>query len=72
MDDDTNYTVFTLKLIETYGWDFTPEDVLEGWMGWIPMLSTCTAERVAYRNAAGLLPPFTAVYQNPYRERIGA
>lgn len=37
------------------------------------MLSTCTAERAAYRNAAaGMLPPFTAVYQNPYRERIGA
>ena len=73
VDDDTNYTVFTLKLLERYGRDFTPEDVLEGWMSWLPMLATCTAERVAYRNAAaGLLPPFTAVYQNPYRERIGA
>ena len=73
VDDDTNYTVFTLKLIENYGRNFTPDDVLEGWMSWIPMLSTCTAERVAYRNAAsGLLPPETASYQNPYRERIGA
>ncbi len=73
VDDDTNYTVFTLKLIENYGRNFTPDNVLEGWMGWIPMLSTCTAERVAYRNAAaGMLPPSTAVYQNPYRERIGA
>ncbi len=73
VDDDTNYTVFTLKLIETYGKNFTPDDVLEGWMAWIPMLSTCTAERVAYRNAAtGMLPPETALYQNPYRERIGA
>ena len=73
VDDDTNYTVFTLKLIGNYGRDFTPDDVLEGWIGWIPMLSTCTAERAAYRSAAaGMLSPFTAVYQNPYRERIGA
>ena len=41
--------------------------------GWLPYLSTCTAERVAYRNAAaGLLPPETASYKNPYREWIGA
>lgn len=73
IDDDTNYTVFTLKLIETYGRNFTPDDVLEGWLAWIPMFSTCTAERVAYRNAAkGMLAPDTAIYQNPYRERIGA
>ena len=37
------------------------------------MNATCTAERVAYRNAAmGLLPPETATYKNPYREWIGA
>ena len=72
-DDDTNYTVFTLKLLETYGLDFTCDNVIEAWMMWIPMLATCTAERVAYRNAAsGLLPPETALYKNPYREWIGA
>ncbi len=72
-DDDTDYTVFALKLVETYGRDFTPANVLEGWLRWIPVFSTCTAERVAYRNALlGLLPPDTAAYENPYREFIGA
>jgi len=73
IDDDTNYTVFALKLIQNYGKEFTADDVLEGWMNWIPYLATCTAERVAYRNAAmGLRAPETATYLNPYREWIGA
>lgn len=73
VDDDTNYTVFTLKLIETYGKDFCPNDVLEAWLSWIPMFCTFTAERAAYRNAAaGMLAPQTARYKNPYREWIGA
>jgi ADP-ribosylglycohydrolase len=73
VDDDTNYTAFALKLVETYGRDFRPQDVLEGWMSWIPFLSLCTAERVAYRNGAmGMAPPDTAGYKNPYREWIGA
>ncbi len=72
-DDDTNYTVLALKIVETYGKNFTSEDVLHGWLRWLPYLSTCTAERVAYRNAAmGLLPPETATFKNPYREWIGA
>ena len=73
VDDDTNYTVFTLKLIENYGLDFTANDVLESRMLWVPYLTICTAERVSYRNAAmGLLVPDTAVYKNPYRELVGA
>ena len=73
VDDDTNYTVFALKLAETYGKDFRPNDVLEAWLGWIPMFGTFTAERAAYRNAAaGMLAPKTAVFHNPYREWIGA
>lgn len=73
VDDDTNYTVFALKLVETYGRDFRPNDVLEGWLSWLPMFSTCTAERVAYRNAAaGMTAPATATHRNPYREWIGA
>lgn len=73
VDDDTNYTVFTMKLLENYGKDFRPNDVLEAWLCWLPMFSTCTAERIAYRNAAsGLFAPETANYLNPYREWIGA
>ncbi|MCL2080717.1 MAG: ADP-ribosylglycohydrolase family protein [Oscillospiraceae bacterium] len=71
VDDDTNYTVLALKLLEVYGRDFTPDDVLEAWLKWIPYLQTCTAERVAYRNAANGLA-HTATVKNPYREWIGA
>jgi ADP-ribosylglycohydrolase len=73
VDDDTNYTVLAMKLIDEYGEDFTPNDVLEAWLYWMPMFAACTAERMAYRNAAmGMYAPETAVYANPYREWIGA
>lgn len=73
VDDDTNYTVLALKILENYGRNFTPDDVAESWLYHLPMLSTCTAERVAYRNIANsIYPPKSAVYKNPYREWIGA
>lgn len=73
IDDDTNYTVLAMKLIDEYGIDFTPDDVLEAWLYWMPMFFACTAERVAYRNAAqGMYAPETATHANPYREWIGA
>lgn len=72
-DDDTTYTVLGLKMVETFGKDFTSEDALETWLRFLPIVTTCTAERYAYCNAAkGLLPPETAIYKNPYREFIGA
>lgn len=72
-DDDTNYTIIALKLIETYGRNFTSEDVAECWLANLPLLHTCTAERAAYRNLAALrLPHESAAYCNPYREWIGA
>ncbi|HJA93263.1 MAG TPA: ADP-ribosylglycohydrolase family protein [Candidatus Eisenbergiella merdipullorum] len=72
-DDDTNYTVLAMKIVENYGRNFRPNDVLEAWLTWMPMFSACTAERAAYRNAAmGICAPQTAEYKNPYREWIGA
>jgi ADP-ribosylglycohydrolase len=39
----------------------------------LPVLSTFTAERVAYVNSlSGIQPPKTALLRNPYREWIGA
>ena len=73
IDDDTNYTVLAMKVIDDYGFDFTSDNVLEAWCKWIPVFDTFTAERVAYRNyIIGLKPPETACYRNPYREMIGA
>lgn len=72
-DDDTTYTVLALKNVLYWGRNFTSYNVLETWLRFLPMVITCTAERIAFRNAAsGLLPPFTATHQNPYREYIGA
>lgn len=82
-DDDTNYTVTGLAIVSKHGGDFRPIDVGAFWAGNIPLLHTCTAERVAYRNlAAGLPVPdsdgdvagefSTATFRNPYREWIGA
>ena len=72
-DDDTNYTVMAQCMIDDYGIDFTPSQVLETWMKYQPKNAYCTAERVAYMNfLKSYLPPHTAVYKNPYREWIGA
>lgn len=72
-DDDTNYTLLALKLVETYGRDFTPDDAAESWLMNLPLLHLCTAERVAYINLAqSIYPPESASHRNPYREWIGA
>ena len=72
-DDDTNYTCLYQKLIEKYGRDFTSDNVCDIWQNRQPKTAYCTAERVAYMNMnKGLKPPFTAIFENPYREWIGA
>lgn len=72
-DDDTNYTVLYQEIIEKYGREFTPFDVSRAWIAYQSKNAYCTAERVAFRNfVAGYNPPDSAVYQNPFREWIGA
>lgn len=72
-DDDTNYTTTGLALLKKHGPAFTPLDVAQFWLNEIPILHTCTAERVAYRNLCLLIPPpASAAFRNPYREWIGA
>lgn len=72
-DDDTNYTMTGLAIMEQCGPQFTPEDVAKFWLGNLPIFHTFTAERVAYRNLANLVPPpESALYRNPFREWIGA
>lgn len=72
-DDDTNYVVLAQILIEKYGRDFTPRNVMELWVASQPMPSYYTAEKVALLNfIRGYQPPYSAIYQNPHREWIGA
>ena len=72
-DDDTNYVALAQVLIEKYGRGFEPKNVLDVWLEKQPLGSYFTAEKAALLNYAnGLQPPMSAVFQNPYREWIGA
>jgi ADP-ribosylglycohydrolase len=72
-DDDIDYTILGLHILETHGFGFGPREVAAEWLDRLPFAKTYTAERVAYRNLViGLRPPETATYRNPYREWIGA
>ena len=72
-DDDTNYVVLAQEILREYGRNFTPQDVSRAWVKYQGKEAYCTAERVAYCNfIKGYLPPDSAVFQNPYREWIGA
>ncbi len=72
-DDDLDYTVVGLLLLERTAREPTAEDVGGEWLARLPMGQMFTAERAAYRNLVlGLVPPQTAWNRNPYREWIGA
>ncbi|WP_335933573.1 ADP-ribosylglycohydrolase family protein [Streptomyces sp. PTD5-9] len=72
-DDDLDYPLLNLTLLRRHGRGFTTDDVARLWLELLPAGRTFTAERVAYRNLlAGLEPPRTATYRNPFREWIGA
>jgi ADP-ribosylglycohydrolase len=72
-DDDLNYPVVALRVLESRGDAFTSADVAEAWLTDLPILHTFTAERIAYRNVAnGIFPPESARRRNPCREWIGA
>lgn len=72
-DDDLDWTMVGLHLLETYGDAVTTEDIAREWLNLLPFTQTFTAERAAYRNLVrGLRPPQTATWRNPYREWIGA
>ena len=72
-DDDLDYTVVGLLLLERTGGEPTASDVAAEWLARLPAGQTYTAERAAYRNLLlGLQPPRSASHRNPYREWIGA
>ncbi|RZT60688.1 ADP-ribosylglycohydrolase [Microcella alkaliphila] len=72
-DDDIDWTIVALHVMEKYGRHFDTADVAREWLDRVPFTQTYTAERAAYRNLIhGLAAPLTATYRNPYREWIGA
>lgn len=72
-DDDLNFTMLGVALLERCGTGFDAVDVAKIWLDYMPPGRIFTAERVAVRNLLeGYLPPETATRRNPFREWIGA
>jgi ADP-ribosylglycohydrolase len=82
-DDDINYTVLALMLLEAHGLELSTEDVARAWLRLLPAGVTFTAERAAYctllERADGAFvhggPPgfdLTQCADNEYSEWIGA
>lgn len=72
-DDDIDYTILGLHVLEEHGLGFGTAEVAAEWLDHLPYNQVYTAERAAYRNLVdGLEPPQTAAHRNPYREWIGA
>ncbi|GAA5065744.1 ADP-ribosylglycohydrolase family protein [Streptomyces similanensis] len=72
-DDDLDYPLLNLLLLQRHGKDFSTADVARLWLDELPAGRAFTAERVAYRNLLlGIEPPRTARHRNPFREWIGA
>jgi ADP-ribosylglycohydrolase len=71
VDDDLTYTLLGLILLESYGPDFTTDQVGEAWLKYLP--EACTAEAVALDNLRNGIPAGEAAdHHNPYQEWIGA
>lgn len=82
-DDDINYTVLALMMLEQHGSALTTEDVARSWFQLLPMGGTWTAERHAYRTLAERVPhgfgtgapagfDVTECADNPFSTWIGA
>lgn len=72
-DDDLDWTILGLFLLEQHGSALTTRDVADAWLDRLPFTQVFTAERAAYRNLVRGVPvERAAVVDNPYREWIGA
>ncbi|HYP45090.1 MAG TPA: ADP-ribosylglycohydrolase family protein [Propionibacteriaceae bacterium] len=72
-DDDLNYPMLNLGLLEAHGAALDTEQIAIAWLADLPAARTFTAERAAYRNLLQAMPlAEVARRRNPYREWIGA
>ena len=72
-DDDLNFPLIALDLLERHGDAFTTEDVARSWLSNLPGGRVFTAERIAYRNLLdGYEPDVAGRVANPFRDWIGA
>lgn len=72
-DDDLDWTILGLSMVESHGGQLSTEDIARSWLDRLPFTQTFTAERAAYRNLVRGIPARqAATVENPYREWIGA
>lgn len=72
-DDDLDWTVLGLHMIEQHGAALSTDDIARTWLDLLPFTQTFTAERAVYRNLIrGHRADEAALVGNPYREWIGA
>ncbi len=82
-DDDINYSVLSLLMLEQHGRELRTEDVARTWLRLLPYASVFTAEQAAYITLANRSSTFFAHGQeldfdlsecsdNPYNDWIGA
>ena len=67
-DDDLNFALLALSLVERHGDAVTTDDVALAWLDLLPGKRVFTAERIAYRNLLdGYEPDEAAVVGNPFQ-----
>ena len=82
-DDDINYSVLALMALEAHGVHLTTTDIARQWLKYLPLASTFTAERAAYKTLLehghewfpeghDLGFEIAQCADNPYNEWIGA
>ena len=72
-DDDIDYAILGLHLLEQHGDALRPDHVASAWLTYLPYLQVYTAERAVYRSLLRGVPATEAAgVDNPYREWIGA
>lgn len=71
-DDDTDFTILALHILETYSLGFKTSDVATEWLSHLPYFGTFTTDRAVYRNLIwNINPEEAACFANPEREFIG-
>jgi ADP-ribosylglycohydrolase len=72
-DDDLNFPLIALELLERIGSTFRTDDVAQSWLANLPGGRVFTAERIAYRNLLdGHEPEQAGGVRNPFSDWIGA
>ena len=72
-DDDIDYAILSVWLLERYGSQLTPSLVANAWLSFFPYLRVFTAERAVLVNLLQNVPiAVIGETRNPYREWIGA